>query len=626
VNRYQVELPNLEYYRRTIKCQTGCPAGTNARAYVLAIAQGEYERAYRIARQCNPFASVCGRVCTAPCEAACRRGDIDAPVAIRSLKRFVTGQFGAETPRLKPYHLEELMEQDAADSVKATDLHALWPLRQEVGRRQSKVAIVGAGPAGLSCAHDLSLLGHEVHVFEAAEKPGGMLRYGIPAYRLPRDLLDAEIDFILGLGVTLHTQSRLGQDFSLADLGEQGFESVFLAIGAQKGRTLRVPGEEMPGVMQAVDFLRRVNSDQPTEIGKRVVVVGGGNAAMDAARTAVRMAGPDATVTVVYRRSRREMPAAPEEVAEAMQEGIRFRFLANPIRFLADSDGERVGTVECIGMRLGEPDESGRRRPEPIAGSEFTLEVDTVIVAIGQAPDLSFLSEDAGLEAARGGTLTVANCDTMETSVPGIFAGGDAVALGPLIAIQAVADGLRAARAIDAYLQGARATVRTRATFSVLRDHQMPDGYQRLSREHPPLLPVEQRDLAAEVEAAYPKEDARTQASRCLKCHVQTIFDGDLCILCGGCVDVCPEQCLKMVRLDRIEGNAELEAAVEARYGLPLTSFWRGWSPPGVLERGTAMIKDETRCIRCGLCARRCPTGAITMERFQFEESLTHER
>ena len=609
-----------------IKCQAACPAGTNARAYVLAIARGEYERAYRIARQCNPFASVCGRVCSAPCEAACRRGDVDAPVAIRSLKRFVAEQYGSESPRLKPYMLEHLLERDAADSVKATDLHALRGVRDLGGRRQGKVAIVGAGPAGFSCAHDLALLGHEVHVFEAAEKPGGMLRYGIPAYRLPRDLLDAEIAFILSLGVILHTETRLGQDFTLADLRAQGFAAVFLAVGAHTGRALRVSGEDLPGVMQAVDFLRKANSGKPTGLGREIVVVGGGNAAMDAARTSLRLAGPGARVTVVYRRSRAEMPAAAEEIAEAMREGVRFQFLTNPVRFLADGKGERVGKAECIRMRLGPADESGRRRPEPIPESEFLLEAATVIEAIGQAPDLSFLIQEDGLEATRGGALKVADCGTLETGVPGVFAGGDAVAIGPLIAIQAVADGLRAARAIDAYLQEARPAIRTERAFSVLRDHRMPDRYHRLRREHPPLLPVEERDLTAEVEAAYLREVAHRQAERCLKCHIQTVFDGDRCILCGGCVDVCPERCLKLVRLDRIEGDAELEAAVEARYGVPLSAFWRGWSPPDVRERGTAIIKDETRCIRCGLCARRCPTGAITMEAFRFTETLMHSR
>ncbi len=623
--RYRVEVPSLRTYQQMVKCQAACPAGTNARAYVLAIARGEHARAYAIARQSNPFASICGRICNAPCEAACRRGAVDAPIAIRALKRFVAEQFGVETPRFTRHHLEALLERGAADSVRWTDLRALGQLQQAGDFRRGKVAIVGAGPAGLSCAHDLALLGHEVHVFEAAEEPGGMLRYGIPPYRLPRDLLEAEIGFILSLGVHLHTGARLGRDFALRDLREQGFAATFLAIGAHRGRALRIPGEDLPGVVQAVDFLRRANAGEAVEVGQRVVVVGGGNAAMDAARTARRLAGPGAAVTVIYRRSRAEMPATPGEVEEALREGVRFQFLANPVRLLPGPGGQRVAQAECLRMRLGPPDASGRRRPEPIPGSEFLLEADTVIVAIGQAPDLSWLADEEGLEATRGGTLAVADADTLETTLPGVFAGGDAVGLGPLIAIQAVADGLRAARAIHAYLQGTRLRVRLDGAFSVIPDHRMPDGYYRLRRTEPPLLPVERRSLEAEVEGPFPREVAEEQARRCLQCQVQTVFHGDRCILCGGCVDVCPERCLKMVRLDRIEGDEVLEAAVEARYGLPLAAFQKGWWPPGVLERGTAMIKDETRCIRCGLCARRCPTGAITMEAFRFREVVEQE-
>ncbi|MGC8837502.1 MAG: FAD-dependent oxidoreductase [Anaerolineae bacterium] len=625
MQRYRVEVPSLTTYQQMVKCQAACPAGTNARAYVVAIARGEYARAYAIARQSNPFASICGRICNAPCEAACRRGAVDAPIAIRALKRFVAEQFGVETPRFTRYHLEALLEHGAADSVKWTDLRGLGQLREANDSRRGKVAIVGAGPAGLSCAHDLALLGHEVHVFEAAEEPGGMLRYGIPAYRLPRDLLDAEIGFILSLGVHLHTGARLGRDFTLRDLREQGFAATFLAIGAHRGRALRIPGEDLPGVVQAVEFLRRANAGEAVEVGQNIVVVGGGNAAMDAARMARRLASPRAPVTVVYRRSRAEMPATPSEVEEALREGVQFQFLANPTRLLPTPEGGRVARVECLRMRLGPPDASGRRRPEPIPGSEFLLEADTVIVAIGQAPDLSWLADEEGLEATRGGTLAVADAQTLETPVPGVFAGGDAVGLGPLIAIQAVADGLRAARAIHAHLQGKRLRVRLEGAFSVIPDHRMPDEYHRLRRTEPPLLPVERRTLEAEVEAPFPREVAEEQARRCLQCQIQTVFRGDRCILCGGCVDVCPERCLKMVRLDRIEGDAALEAAVEARYGLPLAAFHKGWWPPGVLERGTAMIKDETRCIRCGLCARRCPTGAITMEAFRFREVVEED-
>jgi len=653
--KYRVELPNLDYYRRTIKCQAACPVGTNAREYVIAIAEGDYERAYLIARQCNPFASVCGRVCNALCEMECRRGDFDAAIAIRALKRFVCERYGVEAGRFSAEIAASLLERAASDSTTVHDLRALGKLlaRQENGRRQGRVAIVGAGPAGLAAAHDLALLGHRVTVFEASDVPGGMLRLGIPAYRLPRDLLEAEIQVILDLGVELRLNTPLGPNLTLADLKRQGYEAIFIAVGAHKSRMLHIDGVELDGVLRATDFLLNVNRGYRVDLGRRVVVVGGGNVALDAARTALRLVeaavepeevhlaldaarsalrrvmegdqevedavtAMDAAraamrlgareVSILYRRSRAEMPASDEEVAEAEHEGVRFRYLTNPVRILGSS---RVTAVECIRMELGPPDESGRRRPLPIPGSEFIIEADSVIMAIGQVPDLSFLREEDGIQLTRQGTIAI-DPETMATTAPGVFAGGDVVAIGPRIIIQAVADGLRAARVIDDYLQGRRTRVEARGTMAVIEPYAMPPGYQKVPRRPPPTLPLERRVGIAEVEQVYPEPQAHEQASRCLRCHIQTVFDGDKCILCGGCVDVCPERCLKMVPLERLEKTSELEALVMARFGRPLAGFPR--------DLGTAMIKDEMRCIRCGLCAKRCPTGAITMEALSFTE------
>ena len=654
--KYRVKLPDLDYYRRTIKCQAGCPVGTNARGYVIAIAEGDYERAYLIARQCNPFASICGRVCNAPCEAQCRRGDFDASIAIRALKRFVCERFGVEAGRFSATVTASLLEQAAGDSTTVHDLRALGKLlthEGKNGRRRSQVAIIGAGPAGLAAAHDLALMGHRVTVFEASDVPGGMLRLGIPAYRLPRDLLEAEIQAILDLGVELQLNTRVGHGLTLADLRRQGYEAIFIATGTHKSLDLHIDGIELDGVLQAIDFLLNVNRGYRVDLGRRVVVVGGGNVALDAARTALRLVraavhpeevrlaldaarsalrqvvegdqeAEDTTtamdaarlarrlgvteVSILYRRSRAEMPASDEEVAEAEREGVHFRYLTNPIRILGSS---RVTAVECIRMELGPPDESGRRRPLPVPGSEFVIEADSVIMAIGQVPDLSFLREEDGIQLTRQGTILI-DPETMATTAPGIFAGGDVAATGPRIIIQAVADGQRAARAIDDYLQGQRTQVRARGTMTVIKPYAMPPNYQKISRHPPPTLPLERRVGIAEVELVYPEVQAREQASRCLRCHIQTVFDGDRCILCGGCVDVCPERCLKMVPLARLEETPELEAAVVARFGRPLAGFPH--------DLGTAMIKDDMRCIRCGLCAQRCPTDAITMEALSFVE------
>ncbi len=654
--KYRVQLPDLDYYRRTIKCQAGCPVGTNAREYVIAIAEGDYERAYLIARQCNPFASVCGRVCNAPCEARCRRGDFDAAIAIRALKRFVCERFGVEAGRFSATTAASLLERAAGDSTTVHDLRALGKLLTRQGgngRRRGQVAVIGAGPAGLAAAHDLALMGHRVTVFEASDVPGGMLRLGIPAYRLPRDLLEAEIQVILDLGAELRLNTPLGPDLTLADLKRQGYEAIFIAVGAHRSQELHIEGVELDGVLRATDFLLNVNRGYRVDLGRRVVVIGGGNVALDAARTALRqveaaikpeevhlaldaarsalrrvvegdqetedtITAMDAAraamrlgateVSVLYRRSRAEMPASDEEVAEAEREGVRFRYLTDPVRILGNP---RVTAVECVRMELGPPDESGRRRPLPVPGSEFVIAADSVIMAIGQTPDLSFLRKEDGIQLTRQGTILI-DPATMATTAPGVFAGGDVVAAGPRIIIQAVADGLRAARAIDDYLQGQRTQVRARGTMTVIEPYAMPPNYQKIPRRPPPTLPLERRVGIAEVELVYPEAQARQQASRCLRCHIQTVFNGDKCILCGGCVDVCPERCLKMVPLARLEETPELAALVEARFGHPLAGFPH--------DLGTAMIKDEMRCIRCGLCAQRCPTGAITMEALSFVE------
>jgi NADPH-dependent glutamate synthase beta subunit-like oxidoreductase/ferredoxin len=480
-----------------------------------------------------------------------------------------------------------------------------------------------------------------------------MLRWGIPAYRLPRDLLEAEIQAILDLGVKLRLDTPLCPDRTLADLKEQGFEAIFIATGTHMSRGLRIEGAELDGVLQATDFLLNVNRGYRVDLGSRVVVVGGGNVALDAARTALRqvdaaerpedmrealaaahyalqqvvggnMEAEDATtamdaarsalrlgaieVSILYRRSRAEMPASDEEVAEAELEGVSFRYLTNPVRILGNG---RVEAVECIRMQLGPPDESGRRRPLPIAGSEFIIESDSVVMAIGQAPDLSFLQEEDGVQLTPQRNITI-DPGTMATTAPGIFAGGDVTATGPRIVIQAVADGLRAARSIDDYLQEQQVQVEARGTMTVIKSYAMPPNYQKLARRSPPTLPREQRVGIAEVELVYPEAHAHEQAGRCLRCHVQTVFNSGKCILCGGCVDVCPEHCLKMVSLERLEETPDLTALVTARLGRPLAGL------PD--DQGTAMIKDDMRCIRCGLCARRCPTGAITMEALSFEE------
>ncbi|HIP96570.1 MAG TPA: pyridine nucleotide-disulfide oxidoreductase, partial [Anaerolineae bacterium] len=431
------------------------------------------------------------------CELGCKRKEVEAPLAICALKRF------------------------------AYDVAApLAPPPQPVERTQSeKVAIVGAGPAGLSAAYDLVRKGYGVTVYEALPVAGGMLAVGIPAYRLPRDVLQEEIDYIRALGVEIKLNTPIGRDGAptLEDL-RRDYDAVFLAVGAHQSRKLRIPGEDLPDVIHSTDFLRALNLGREVKIGKRVAVIGGGNAAIDAARSALRLGSE---VTIVYRRSRVEMPAIATEVDAAEEEGVKFHFLAAPTRILSQ-DG-RVTAMECVRMELGEPDESGRRRPIPIAGSEFTIEADTVIVSIGQRPDLSPLTE---AEATPWGTLT-ADADTMATPLAGLFAGGDAVT-GPASAVEAVAAGKRAAESIHRYLRGQ--DLREGRTFEWPRaadiEVEIPAGTEPTARREMPTLPVaERRSSFAEVELGFTEEQARSEADRCLSCAV--------CSECLECVKLC---------------------------------------------------------------------------------------
>ncbi len=633
-----VKLPDLQDWKAQVKCQAGCPVSTDAGRYVQLIAEGRDEEAYLVARAPNPFASVCGRICAAPCEDACRRGSIDAPITIRALKRSVCERYGVES--LHPGTQDQLREVLITEGNRFAGHLPVQPLVQQPRAGRRKVAVVGGGPAGFSAAHDLALLGYDVTVLEGSSEAGGMMRFGIPEYRLPRSIIQAEIEKIVSLGVTLRLGAALDPSYGLAELRRDGFEAVFLSVGVQTGRDIQVPGVELDGVVKAVDYLLNANRGFRMDLGRRVVVIGGGFVAFDAARTALRqgreeeanalaaalpdeadarlkealdsareaLRGGATEVTIVSLEAFDEMPVlrttqGHEEFEEAQKEGVRFTPRRGPKRFVGD---KRLKAIELRKV-TAVFDASGRFAPQYDDGDVVTLEADACVLAIGQRPDLSFLKPDDGVKLSPAGTIQV-DRETLATSAAGVYAGGD-VAFGPRNLIEAVANGKRAARSIHGYLSRERARLEAVVEVEKIptRDYRMISGFEVLDRQAPPTLDVGRRTGIAEVETGFDEAAARAQAARCLVCHVQTIYDPEKCVLCGRCVDVCPEYCLALVPYSEIElpegERHALEAAAEAD-GLPLS----------------AMIKDDTRCIRCGLCAIRCPTDAMTMERFSITE------
>lgn len=634
---FLVAARDAAWFAQNVPCSQACPVGTDAGTYVTLAAHGRDEDAYRTARAPNPFASACGRVCAAPCESACRRGTLDAPVAIRALKRYLTERHGPESGAER---LTAVMDGSTAPGLEGEACVSVLTKRGHVRGHGARVAVVGGGPAGLACAHDLAFLGYRVTVFEASDVLGGMMRHGIPEHRLPRDVLDREIEAILRLGVEVRLSAGLDQRRSLASLRAEGYEAVFLASGAGRGRDLDVEGAGLDGVVRAIDFLINANRGFRMDLGRRVVVVGGGNVAIDVARTARRgtvwtasldtraaaqalgpalpgdalrlaLGGAPREVHIVARPALGSWPAQEgvhgrEEVEEARREGIALHPLRG-VRRILGREGRVVGVELAEVVRL--TDEHGHYAPAYGPHVAETLACDAVLLAVGQEPDLAYLEGTAGLERTRGG-LIATDPATLATRMDGVFAGGDA-AFGPRTLIEAVAEGKRAARSIHARLAGPRPLPSVHR-FEDLhpRAAMAHPAYDALARQDPPCEPLDRRTGIAEVELGFTEAQARQQAARCLACHVQTVYDGDLCVACGRCVDVCPEACLSLVALGDVRGADADTLAWLAGDGAPEAARTRHG------DRPSAMLKDEERCIRCGLCAERCPTGAMTLERY----------
>ncbi len=518
-----------EHRDKVPPCRAGCPAGNDIPRWLTLVAAGRFPEAWKLIRENNPFPGITGRVCYHPCETQCNRKELDEPISIAALERQVADE--------------------------CFDLHDELPALE---RQRQKIAVVGSGPAGLSCAYFLAKQGYPVMVYEAERQLGGMLRLGIPSYRLPREVIEREIAEIARLGVEFQTNTRVGRDIDLERLWAT-YDAVFVATGAYRSKPLEIAGEAEPGVRAGLEFLKAVNAGGKVSVGKRVIVIGGGNTAMDAARTALRLG---AKVTVAYRRTRAEMPAVPDEVQEAEAEGVEFIFLAAPQK-IERANGHL--TVHFIKMQLGEPDKSGRRRPLPIPNSAFVREAETVLKAIGEEPDLSFLAEE--IETSEG--IIISNGQGLLTRA-GLFLGGDA-RTGPSTVVQAIAEGKAAARAIQRYLCRGEARFAT----TVRREKFTEDKIKFNTSYFAPSARVAQLELPtaerithfAEVKAPLWPEDAISEAQRCFSCGV--------CNLCDNCRLFCPD-----VAITRVNGVY----AVNLDY-----------------------------CKGCGVCAEECPRGCIDL-------------
>jgi heterodisulfide reductase subunit A-like polyferredoxin len=522
----------------TAPCKAACPTHISVQGYVALIAEGKFKEALKLIKQENPFPAVCGRVCTHPCETACKRAEVDDPVSIMYLKRFVA-------------------DLDLNDDTKY--------LPEIKEKKDKNVAIIGGGPAGLTAAYYLAIEGYTVTVFEAQPIAGGWLTIGIPEYRLPKAIINAEIKTIEELGVEIRLNTKVGVDVAFEDI-RKDYDAVFVGVGTHISSKLDVPGEDLDGVVHGIDFLKRVNLGEKVFLGERVAVVGGGNVAMDAVRTALRTGSKEAFI--LYRRTRAEMPAADEEIEEALAEGIKMEFLAAPARIIGDSG--KVTGIECIRMELGEPDASGRRRPVPVEGSEFVLDVDAVIPAIGQAADLSFIPEGTGISINKWNTFDVDDV-TFATSVEGIFAGGDDVT-GPATIIEAIAAGKEAARSIDRYLKGEDiAAGRARDWTKDLADKADVSGVAKSERPHLAELDPEERITHFdEVILGYSEDEAVNEARRCLSCGI--------CSECYQCVEACIACAIDHEMKEEIEeievgsiiaapGFEAFDAALRGEYG-----------------------------------------------------------
>jgi formate dehydrogenase beta subunit len=621
---YRVKVPDIDYWRGKIGCQTGCPVKTDSRGYVIAIAEGRYDDAYAIARAPNPFASMCGRICGAPCEVKCTRGNISTdtsgPIAIRALKRFATEQYGVE-------NLRDVRKSLTYSNARGSAFPTI---------NREKIAVIGGGAAGMTAAHDLARIGYQVTVFEELETPGGQMATGVPVYRLSRELMNLEIAAICELGVDLKLGVSVGKDVTIPELREQGYKAFIIAAGFMSGRPLAIPGSDKKGVHIGINLLKAVNLGQEYTVGERCVVIGGGNVAMDVVRMTVRtpvikglsnLAKPKnyamtdlartlaltaKTVDCIFGESRAQMNADEYEIEEAVLEGVHLHPQRLPIEIMGDDAVTGVKTKKVKSLI----DAQGRFNPQYVEDSEEVFPCDTVIVSIGQMVNWNFLTGIEDLKRTPRGTIEVDPETLQSPSHPDVFAVGD-IALGARLFIDGIASAQKCAVGVDEYLTGTSNKLVRRGYMRPLPivNYEMPTKYDNFIRQEPPEAEISNRSKGFDlIEFNYTEKAAREQGMRCLRCHVNVVFDAEKCILCGLCINICPESILKMVPVTDVTGDEEVAKLIEAKYGVPQEEL--------MPDDGTIMLMDGTKCIRCALCAKICPMDCISMEAFEYEEEL----
>jgi NADPH-dependent glutamate synthase beta subunit-like oxidoreductase/formate hydrogenlyase subunit 6/NADH:ubiquinone oxidoreductase subunit I len=603
--RYRISTGDAQWFSDNIPCMTACPSHTDISRYIALIADGRYSDSYELNRESNVFPGCLGRMCARPCEDACRRKEVDAPIGICYLKR-VASDFRDKTRR-------EVIPPPNGLTV----------------------AIIGAGVNGLTSARQLARKGYTIDIFERYPVPGGVMWVGVPEWRLPRDVVAEEAEQILDLGINIYYNTEIGKDISFTDLVDK-YDVVLISAGCQTAQEIGIPGEHLNGVVSGIGFLEDVNLGQKDVwVGKRVVTVGGGFTSMDCVRTVLRMGAEYSAMT--YRRSIQEIPVEEYELHEAEIEGVESQYMVSPHWIVGDANGNVIG-IELIRNQLGEPDARGRRRPEPVPGSEYIIECDMVISAIGQKQDNSFLGDALPSRDRRGVPMLDQNLRSLD--LPNVWAAGDYV-INPTNFISSIGEGKRVAEMIDTQMRGTQPKIRdieiTRVPTEYIstpnallsegvaewsmsamsRRLVWGDDYSAVGRQEMPVLPVPLRgmgthDTTIEVELGYTKPIGFEEAKRCLQCQLNIFIDGHRCILCNGCVDACPHRCIEMISPDRIysiDNDEELAQLARAELG----------------PYAAAMVIDERSCIRCGICVDWCPTECLTMDHFRLTPAETRE-